>query len=96
MDDSNEGGFPGDTVISDEELTALALAADPSQPLDPAATPWRFSLDSLSPLPEWYMPSPSAVGRGPVVKVVVGVIVGAFVLVNALGLCVTYGFITVA
>jgi hypothetical protein len=42
------------------------------------------------------MPLPSGTRRGTGVKIAIGVIVASFVLINALGLCITYGFLTVA
>jgi hypothetical protein len=83
--------------ISDEELTALALAADPGAPIDPDAVPWRGGVDLIqSPLPEWYMPGAMAIGRGRTTKIVVISIVAGILLINAFGLCVTSGFISLA
>lgn len=77
--------------ISDEELAALAAAADPTAPLDPDALPLAVYLGSHGGLlPEWYMPAVAARARRwrwPVVAVVVF----AFVLIASLGLCATYG-----
>jgi hypothetical protein len=83
-------------ALTDEELAALALAADPGAPLDPQAVPMDVYLGAVSgtrpALPLWYMPP--SVGRRlrrrwllPVVLV----IVAAFVLIDAFGLCNTYG-----
>ena len=80
------------TVISDEELTALALAADPDQPLDSDAVPLNEYLDnSVGLLPEWYMAPVVArhIRRGP--QLVVLLMVGAFLVIEAFGLCSTYG-----
>ena len=42
--------------ISDEELTALALAADPDEPLSADAVPLAdYLAEGFGPLPEWYM-----------------------------------------
>jgi hypothetical protein len=78
--------------ITDEELTALALAADADQPLDPDAVPLVMqTAPSLSPLPGWYMP-PVMAGANRRWRVpVVLVIVAAFLLIDAFGLCITYG-----
>ena len=48
------------TVPVDDELTALALAADPDQPIDPDARPFVMGDDARGPLPSWYMPAPAA------------------------------------
>jgi len=51
-----------DFEITDEELTALALAADPGSPFADDAVPWRSLESDGDPLlPDWYMPA--AVGR---------------------------------
>ena len=43
-------------TFTDAELTALALAADPDQPLGPEAVPLNEYLSSsVALLPEWYM-----------------------------------------
>jgi hypothetical protein len=88
--------------MDDEELTALALAADPHAPLDPDAVPcdvylsqFRGGLAQLPPLPQWYMPTAMATGRRwwrPVVLV----LVFGFLLVDAFGLCGTYGQLVLA
>ncbi len=82
-------GVPG---ISDEELTALALAADPDQPLDPDAVPLSAYLaNSPGPLPEWYMAPVMARHSGRRRQAVILALIGAFLLIEAFGLCSTYG-----
>jgi len=78
--------------LSDAELTELALAADPDQPLDPDAVPISAYLGQLpGALPDWYMPpATTRVGKRWRIPVVL-VIVGAFLLIEALGLCSTFG-----
>ena len=58
-----EGGRDGE--LSDDELTTLALAADPDQELDPGAVPLTpyGSLSCVS-LPLWYMPPATARAAG--------------------------------
>ncbi len=85
------------TAISDEELEAIALAADPDVLLDDDAVP--FVVDRpVGPelLPEWYMPVPQTTKRTPGRMIGAATIVGALVLVNAAGLCVTYGLPEIA
>jgi hypothetical protein len=82
--------------LSDEELTALALAADPSAPLDADAVPWYGSMDSANLLPEWYMPRPIATGRRRGNRFVVISVVTTLLVICAMGLCVTSGFLTLA
>jgi hypothetical protein len=83
-----------ETPFSDDELALLALTGDPDQPLDPAAVPFAGSWgteDGL--LPGWYMPAPApTVGAGrPWRRIVVVLLIMAFIAINAVGMCVTYG-----
>jgi len=83
--------------ISDEELASLALAADPNAPLEPDARPWNASAVYQSTgLPEWYMPSAIAIGRGRGTRIVVVSIIVGFLVINAFGLCITSGFLSFA
>lgn len=85
------------SLVSDEELTALALSADPHPPIDLSVAPWHPTADGLvGLLPEWYMPTPYGARRGGATKFAIGVVVAGFVLINALGLCITYGYISLA
>lgn len=80
--------------VDDEELAALALAADPTAPLAPDAVPWLGAPIGL--LPEWYMGA--TIGRSAsrgrrllATALVVGLVGGC-----ALGLCVTSGWVQIA
>jgi hypothetical protein len=90
-----------EAVISDDELTALALAADPDAPLpDDAVNLWELERgeDGEGLLPEWYMPAPMAGARrlrGWRRRVAILLIV-VFVLIDAYGLCSTYGSVVLA
>lgn len=86
-------------IIGDEELTRLALAADPDTEVAGDAIPLSELLGggpvagTGGLLPSWYMP-PATVGRGLLQgwrRRVVLLIVASFVLINAYGLCSTYG-----
>jgi hypothetical protein len=78
--------------ITDEELTALALAADPDQPLDPNAVPLAdYLAESFGPLPAWYMAPVMARHSGRRRQVIILAVIGAFLLIEAFGLCSTYG-----
>lgn len=93
-DDEVHGPAAVEAGFTDEELTALALAAEPGAPIGQDAVPLALYLGRTSgPLPEWYMPSPMtrvhAWWRLPVVMT----IVGAFLIIEALGLCNTYGIL---
>ncbi|HTT87381.1 MAG TPA: hypothetical protein VMF60_08445 [Acidimicrobiales bacterium] len=78
--------------LTDEELTALALADDPERPLDPEAVPLSLYLAQLpSLLPAWYM-APATAPSGKRWRTwVILAIIGAFMLIEAWGLCSTYG-----
>ena len=80
-----------DTIeISDEELTALALAADPDAAVADDAVPFGDGDQRAGLLPAWYMPAPrQRAGRSR--RVVFAVFIGALLVVNGAGLCVTYG-----
>ena len=88
---------PDDAPLSDEELEALAMAADPTEALADDAVPLDLSsAGGIDFLPGWYMP--------PVLRsasrrwhrwAIVAVIV-AFLAIDAFGLCSTFGPLTAA
>ena len=88
---------PGDSEMgcegfTDAELAALALASDPDQPLDPDATPLNLSGAQFPGLlPGWYMPPVMARGSWGWRTPVVVTLIAAFLLIDAFGLCITYG-----
>lgn len=84
--------------LTDEELTAQALAASPcTMADDEAVSYWDVVAPrDLGLLPAWYMPTPSA---GPRRlhgwrRRVAYLVTGSIVALNAAGLCVTYGHVT--
>jgi len=92
---------PGDTgLVDDDELAALALAADPLTPVGDDAVPlWDLAgARGAGALPAWYMPAPA--GGGPLLRGwrrrLVFVIIAAFLLINMYGLCSTYGWVELA
>jgi hypothetical protein len=86
-----------DSQWTDEELTALAMAADPDAPIDPYAVPLSlYPEPGPNSLPVAYMPpAMSGVGRGWRVPVAV-IIILAFLAIDAVGLCITYGTLVAA
>jgi hypothetical protein len=77
--------------ISDEELTRLALAADPDAPIDEDAVPFGDRDPAAFPLlPDWYMPAPS-LRRTPWRAVALLGIAATLVIGTIGGFCVTYG-----
>ena len=83
--------------FTDDELAALALAADPEGALDLDAVPVSevIGSDDLGLLPAWYMPSPMLRHRrleGWRRRLVIALIIG-FLLIDAGGLCFTYGVV---
>jgi hypothetical protein len=87
-----------DVGITDDELTELALAADPHAPLPDDAVPIGIHLSQFAaaPLPLWYMPPVARSGGRRWKMPVVLAVVFAFVLIEALGLCNTYGILSLA
>jgi hypothetical protein len=82
----------GEAGFTEAELTELALAADPDAPIDADAVPladYLGQVDGL--LPSWYMPTTmTRTGKSWRIPVVVAIVV-AFVVIEALGLCSTFG-----
>lgn len=88
-----------DVVFSDEELSELAMAADPDSGVADDAVPLSEFLGAGGRggelLPDWYMPAPAGAGRllqGWRRRVVL-LIVASFDLLNAYGQCSTYGYV---
>jgi hypothetical protein len=84
----------GAVEVTDEELCALALAADPDVELGDDAVPledWTRGPDD-GPLPAWYMPA-TAGGRLLTgwQRIPVGIVIAALLVINCYGLCNTYG-----
>jgi hypothetical protein len=82
--------------ITDDELAVLAIAADPDPEVDEdAVSLWTLSSDEDDLLPAWYMPSPMARTRllHGWRRNVVLLLIASFILINAAGLCVTYGWV---
>jgi len=86
--------------LTDEELTALALAADPDAEVPADATSlWDLTRGHEEHLlPEWYMPSPMAgmLGAHRWWRWVAVAIIVAFLAIDAYGLCSTYGEVVLA
>jgi hypothetical protein len=89
---AGSAGEQVDESWTEAELTELALSADRDAPIDEDAVPMAVYLGQTAGLlPEWYMPTPmlrrARSWRVPVVLA----IVGAFVILEAVGLCSTFG-----
>ena len=70
---------------------ALALAADPDAPIATDAVPFDSSAGAVvGLLPSWYMPAPS-LRRSRKRTIVFAGIVFSLLIINVMGLCVTYG-----
>ena len=86
-----------DSDITDDELTELALAADRDAPLAEDAVPIDVHLARFgAALPLWYMPPVARSGGGRWRAPVVLAVVSAFALIDAMGLCNTYGILSLA
>lgn len=92
----DDDGDRFESGIDLDELTTLALAADPDLEPDPDAEPFGGAPAGASLLPEWYMPMPTSIRRTRSRVVMVSVIIAALVVVNGAGLCVTYGLPEIA
>jgi hypothetical protein len=83
--------------LTDEELAAMALAADPDVKVgDDAVSLWeRTESQEEGLLPAWYMPSPMARARLLYGwrRRVVQLLIASFLVINAYGLCSTYGWV---
>lgn len=87
----------GPVPLSLAELTAQALAADPDAPIAADARPFEAEgapVESL--LPSWYMPGPVTYRRRSWHRVAALTVIASFLLINALGLCITYGHLVPA
>jgi len=81
-------------TLTDEELTALALAADPDVAIPEGAVPIGIHLARFGPsLPLWYMPPTMTRGGRRWKTPFVIAVVSAFLLIDAMGLCNTYGIL---
>ena len=85
-----------DYEISDDELAALAMAADPDSPLGDDAVPLSsYLLENPGLLPSWYMPPASGFSRSRRRRATVLLFIIALAGVNASGLCVTNGHLEI-
>ena len=85
------GGVPDDGPLTDDELAELALASEPHDPFEPGLAPFATGDGSgVELLPVWYMPAPS-LRRTRRRTAVFATIVFALLVIDVMGLCVTYG-----
>jgi len=89
--------------LSDDELAAIALGADPDVGVADDATSLWDLMGPVGPgvLPEWYMPSPMG-GRACSRshprwhRRVALLVILSFLVIEACGLCITYGQLVLA
>jgi len=94
-DESVPRGADAVEVVTGEELDALALAADPSAPIPDDAVPYDQVVGSGPELlPDWYLGHAVTVHASRWRRPVILAVVGAFLLIDAAGLCSTYGFLS--
>jgi hypothetical protein len=84
-----------DGEVTAEELTAEAMAADPDVVVANDAIPFGVT-ESEGLLPDWYMPMRGPIRRTRTRVVAVAGLVLSLLIVNAAGLCVTYGWPEIA
>jgi hypothetical protein len=90
-------GTDATEVVTGDELEALALAADPTAPLPDDAVPYDQVLGATpSLLPDWYLGRAATAHASRWRRPVVLAVIAAFLLIDAGGLCSTYGIITLA
>ncbi len=90
--DGVDGTADGRSVLTEAELTELALAAEPmSAPAEDAVPIATFLGQGPGLLPTWYMPAPMARFSPRWRLPVVLALVGAFLIIEAFGLCSTFG-----
>jgi hypothetical protein len=80
--------------LTDGDLTAQALAADPD--LVPDATAEPFDDGDAGPtglLPSWYMPVPVTGSCKRWHRVLAIAAIAGFLVINAFGFCITYGLL---
>lgn len=86
----------GEPPISDEELTALALASETDAPLSADAKPLALhGTSEIDLLPSWYMPPVVASVHYRYWRPIAIAIVFALVMIEAAGLCCTYGSLVI-
>jgi hypothetical protein len=87
----------GEIVITADELSALALAADPDTSVPDDAVPFDLGAgDGDGLLPVWYFPVPAGRQVRGWRRRMVLLLAGSFLLVSACGLCCTYGALVMA
>jgi hypothetical protein len=92
---STPNGADATEAVTGPELEAMALAADPTQPLPDDAVPYdRFIGSAPSLLPDWYMGPATRAHASSWRRPVVLAVVLAFLIIDGAGLCSTYGLIT--
>jgi len=85
-------------VITDEELTALALAAEPDPVVPDDAVPlWDLVATDETLVSSWYMPAPAASGLaiGGWRRGIVVFLIAVFLAIEVVGLCSAYGVISI-
>jgi hypothetical protein len=90
-----ESELPGtdeSEIVTGDELEALAMAADPSAPIPADAVPYSQVVGAgTSLLPDWYMGPAVTVHASRWRRPVVIAVIAVFLLIDAAGLCSTYG-----
>jgi hypothetical protein len=86
------GQLESPALFTDDELADLAMSANPDEPLDAGAVPIDiYFANTVSSLPEWYMAPVMTRNSGRFVRVVILAVIASFLLIEAFGLCSTYG-----
>jgi hypothetical protein len=87
--------YSSDSPLTDAELTALALGTEPiaQLPEDPTPMMAPFVIGGGA-LPLWYMPPIARAAKRRWAGPLVVAVISAFLLIDAMGLCNTYGLLS--
>jgi hypothetical protein len=77
-------------TFTDEELTEMALDAEPFDPFDPEIECFDDDAAKLAVIPEWYMPAPG-IPRSKAKAAVLFAFAISLIVGTVGGYCVTYG-----
>ncbi len=90
--DGVRGRVGAGPILTEDELVELALAAEPTTvPTDDAVPMADYLGHADGLLPDWYMPTPMTRVSPPWRLPVVLALVAAFLVIEAFGLCSTFG-----
>jgi hypothetical protein len=81
--------------IDEDDLSTLAINSVAGR-VDSAAIPWKGAWGGLSAFGDWYMPAPSARLHSRWSTLAVVTVIVGFLIIDAFGLCITSGVLSIA